>query len=104
MRRLSEAKWGTKGADAGQSLKRSMACVAVVLMLAACGGGGDTPAGVVSTLAGGSNTYGYSNGVGAAAVFRDTAGVAINAAGELLVTDRYNARLRKVVPVNATAR
>jgi sugar lactone lactonase YvrE len=44
MKRLNEAKWGTKGAGVGKSIKLSLACVAVAVMLAACGGGGDTPA------------------------------------------------------------
>lgn len=60
-----------------------------------------SPAGVVSTLAGGSSTVGYSNGVGADAVFRAPSGIAVNAAGELIVADRNNGRLRKVSPVKA---
>jgi sugar lactone lactonase YvrE len=40
MKRLNEAKWGADGAGVGKSLKLSLACVAVALMLGACGGGG----------------------------------------------------------------
>ena len=59
-----------------------------------------TPAGVVSTLAGGSHT-GFVDGVGAAAAFHHPSGVALDGAGNLLVADLHNncIRLLKQVAV-----
>lgn len=58
-----------------------------------------TPAGVVSTLAGGSaNAYGNTDGAGAAARFSFPTSVAVDAAGYIYVADLYNNLIRKVTP------
>jgi len=56
-----------------------------------------TPAGMVSTLAGNFNA-GYSEGAGAAATFNAPTSVALDAAGNVYVSDYYNHRIRKVTP------
>jgi len=56
-----------------------------------------TPAGVVSTLAGNANA-GYSEGAGAAATFNAPTSVALDAAGNVYVSDYYNHRIRKIAP------
>ncbi|MEI6785580.1 MAG: cadherin-like beta sandwich domain-containing protein, partial [Verrucomicrobiota bacterium] len=57
-----------------------------------------TPAGVVSTLAGTNNVYPdmFTNGTGAAAKFYGPCGVAVDASGNVYVTDAGNKRIRKV--------
>ena len=55
-----------------------------------------TPAGVVTTLAGGNE--GYADGMGSQAEFSSPSGVAIDVAGNLYVTDTYNHRIRKITP------
>ncbi len=62
-----------------------------------------TPAGVVSTLAGGgSDTYGYiysSDGVGSNVGFRNPKGVAVDRiSGSILIADGGNQRIRKLSP------
>lgn len=57
-----------------------------------------TPAGEVSTLAGSPGQSGSADGAGASARFSTPRGVAVNAAGELLVTDGGNHTIRKVTP------
>jgi hypothetical protein len=54
-----------------------------------------TSAGVVTTLAGTSNTGGSSNGSGAAALFNDPFGVAVDAAGDMFVADMNNDTIRE---------
>ena len=55
-----------------------------------------TPAGVVSTLAG--STAGTQNGVGSAAQFNTPLGVAVDASGNVYVSDRYYGLIRKITP------
>ncbi len=55
-----------------------------------------TPAGAVSTLAGG--TKGNADGVGAGAQFNNPAGIAADATGSLFVADEFNSLIRSVTP------
>ncbi|MES2410232.1 MAG: T9SS type A sorting domain-containing protein [Bacteroidota bacterium] len=55
-----------------------------------------TSAGVVSTLAG--SIYGFAEGTGASAQFRNPTGVATDALGNVYVADYYNDRIRKITP------
>lgn len=55
-----------------------------------------TPAGVVTTLAGGG--VGSGDGVGVAAGFNGPTGLAIDGSGNLYVADAYNRTIRKVTP------
>ena len=58
-----------------------------------------TPDGTVSTLAGTpSSDETFADGVGAAAAFHEPNGVAVDAAGNVYVTDSLNHRIRKVTP------
>ncbi len=57
-----------------------------------------TPNGVVATLAGLANTPGSADGKGNKARFNIPTGVAIDAAGNVFVTDAYNDTIRKVTP------
>ncbi|MDR1849757.1 MAG: hypothetical protein LBQ75_06940 [Zoogloeaceae bacterium] len=55
-----------------------------------------TPNGKISSLVSGG--YGFADGEGSAARFKDPQGIAIDAAGNLYVADRDNHRIRKVTP------
>jgi hypothetical protein len=54
-----------------------------------------TSAGVVTTLAGTTNTSGSSNGTGAAALFKNPTGIAVDASGDLFVVDTGNSTIRE---------
>ncbi|WP_025664650.1 cadherin domain-containing protein [Aquimarina megaterium] len=56
-----------------------------------------TSAGVVSILAG-SNDFGFVNGTGATARFRQPSGITVNASGVFYVTDESNHSVRKIEP------
>jgi sugar lactone lactonase YvrE len=56
-----------------------------------------TPGGVVMTLAG-SGARGSDNGVGTAASFNGPTGVAVDAVGNIYVTDASNEMIRKITP------
>lgn len=55
-----------------------------------------TPAGVVTTLAGGAENAGYVNGTNGAARFSNPQGVAVDAAGTIYIADTGNQVIRKV--------
>jgi hypothetical protein len=57
------------------------------------------PDGVVTTIAGSPGTSGYADGVGTSARFQHPTAVALDWAGNVLVADSWNGRLRKVTPV-----
>jgi streptogramin lyase len=54
--------------------------------------------GIVSTFAGTAGTYGNTDGVGSAALFRSPSGIAADLAGNLYVADRGNHTIRKISP------
>ncbi|MFY8034173.1 MAG: hypothetical protein ACOVMN_06610, partial [Flexibacteraceae bacterium] len=56
-----------------------------------------SPAGVVTTLAG-TGTSGNANGIGTSASFNLPTGVVLDVAGNIIVADRNNNRLRKISP------
>jgi hypothetical protein len=61
-----------------------------------------TPAGVVSTLAGGGSpggtASGYINATGTSAEFKDPWGVAVDNSGNVYVADNLNALVREITP------
>ena len=57
-----------------------------------------TPGGVVTTLAGSAPATGSADGTGSAARFNGPTGIAIDASGNLFVTDTINGTIRKVTP------
>lgn len=57
-----------------------------------------TPAGVVTTLAGTPDVYGYGDGLGAAARFNYPRGVAVDREGQVFVADSSNRIIRKITP------
>jgi sugar lactone lactonase YvrE len=57
-----------------------------------------TPAGVVTTFAGLSGTWGNVDDTGSAARFSSPAGIAVDAVGNLYVADSGNATIRKITP------
>ncbi|HVU32134.1 MAG TPA: immunoglobulin domain-containing protein [Opitutaceae bacterium] len=56
------------------------------------------PDGTVSTIAGTAGTFGGTDGTGAAARFTNPTGIAIDASGNLYVTDTGNHTVRKITP------
>lgn len=56
-----------------------------------------TPQGVVSTLAGLAGSFGTADGAGDQARFRNPTGIAVDAAGNLYVTD-FDTRVRRITP------
>jgi hypothetical protein len=57
-----------------------------------------TPAGVVTTLAGGADYNNGEDGTGSAAGFSDPTGVAVDGSGNLFVADTLDRTIRKVTP------
>jgi len=57
-----------------------------------------TPDGVVSTVAGAAGQKGFANGPAADARFDEPAGVAVDAVGNVFVSDRRNQVIRKIAP------
>lgn len=55
-----------------------------------------TPAGAVTTFAG--SSFGFADGLGAAAQFWNPAGVAVAASGNVYVADTGNQKIRKITP------
>ncbi|MBO2010325.1 NHL repeat-containing protein [Hymenobacter negativus] len=62
-----------------------------------------TPAGVVSTFAGQPGQLGSTDGSGPAARFRNPAGLAFDAAGNLYVADQGNHTIRKITPAGVVS-
>jgi hypothetical protein len=57
-----------------------------------------TPAGVVTTFAGGAGVVGSTDGTGTAARFYAPTGVAVDSADNVYVADTYNNTIRKITP------
>ena len=57
-----------------------------------------TPAGAVTTIAGASGVVGSADGTAGAARFRSPSGIAVDATGNLFISDRDNNNVRKITP------
>ncbi len=57
-----------------------------------------TAAGVASTFAGTAGVQGSANGIGAAASFKQPAGIAVDSTGNVFVADSSNYTIRKITP------
>ncbi|OHE78890.1 MAG: hypothetical protein A3G75_09890, partial [Verrucomicrobia bacterium RIFCSPLOWO2_12_FULL_64_8] len=57
-----------------------------------------TPSGVVTTLAGASDSWGSTDGIGSAAKFASPSSVAVDSAGNIYVADGSNHTIRKITP------
>ena len=60
-----------------------------------------TPAGVVTTLAGGAGHSGSADGAGSAARFNEPFGVAVTSNGNVYVADTFNHTIRRITPTGA---
>ncbi len=58
-----------------------------------------SPAGVVRTVAGLGGSFSFADGTGTAAQFNNPTGVAVDASGNLYVSDQFNNRIRKITPI-----
>ncbi len=63
-----------------------------------------TPAGVVTTFAGSAGLAGSSNGLGGAARFSNSQGIAVDGAGNVFVADTGNHTIRKITPAGVVSR
>ena len=57
-----------------------------------------SPAGNVTTLAGTAGVWGYADGTGPAASFKNPQGIALDAAGNIILSDQVNHVIRKITP------
>lgn len=62
-----------------------------------------TPSGVTTTLAGSAGQTGSADGIGSAARFNRPSSIAVDAAGQLFVTDELNHTVRKITPAGAVS-
>jgi sugar lactone lactonase YvrE len=62
-----------------------------------------TPAGLVSTFAGTAGIAGSADGTGAAAQFNSPCGIAVDAAGNVYVSEGVNCMIRKITPAGAVS-